>query len=183
MTTALIVCTHGTEDIEYLTCVDILTRAKVLVTTCAVNTNEERLVNLANGSTVLCSSTIEDLDSKFDIIVVPGGPKTDNLNGSKKFIELLKEQKANGGKIASICAAPYVVLYQNGILTDEDVKTCYPGCDPKGIFSKNSVEITKNGQIITADGPAHAFEFALRIVKEFVGNDVYTAVAKATLAI
>ena len=90
MTTALVVCTNGTEDIEYLSCVDILNRGGVHVTTCAVNTAEERLVNLANGNVVLTNTTIEDLDGDFDIIVVPGGPKTDSLNGSDKFIDLLK---------------------------------------------------------------------------------------------
>lgn len=46
MTTALVVCTNGTEDIEYLSCVDILNRGGVHVTTCAVNTRLSRFVEI-----------------------------------------------------------------------------------------------------------------------------------------
>ena len=183
MTTALVVCTNGTEDIEYLSCVDILNRGGVHVTTCAVNTAEERLVNLANGNVVLTNTTIEDVDGDFDIIVVPGGPKTDSLNGSDKFIDLLKQQKANNKKIAAICAAPYVVLYKNGILQKHDNMTCYPGCDNEGIFKSCEIAITDNQQIITANGPFNAIKFALTILREFVSEDAYNEVAKAILAI
>ena len=99
------------------------------------------------------------------------------------FVKIKSLQKTNNKKIAAICAAPYVVLYQNGILQKHDNMTCYPGCDNEGIFKSCEIAITDNQQIITANGPFNAIKFALTILREFVSEDAYKEVAKAVLAI
>ena len=52
MSKALIVYTHGTEDIESTAVLDILKRGGVNVVTASVSADGSRLVNLAHGSTL-----------------------------------------------------------------------------------------------------------------------------------
>lgn len=181
MKSALIVCTNGSDDVEFITPVNILTRAGLKVTTCAVNTQEERLVKLARGSVTLANTTIEDVTDTYDILVIPGGPGAKTLLDSDKFKKLLLDQKESGRKIAAICAAPGVVLYKAGILTDADKKSCFPGCECGGSFSSNGVEVTENGQIVTGRGPNYAMEWSLNILKNFIDENTYKTVAEQVL--
>lgn len=63
---------NGSEDVEFITVVDVLRRAGVNVTTASVhNVNE---VVLAHGTKVVADVRIEEVATKtYALIVVPGG--------------------------------------------------------------------------------------------------------------
>ncbi|WP_289458276.1 DJ-1/PfpI family protein, partial [Klebsiella pneumoniae] len=77
--------------------------------------------------------------------------------------------------IAAICAAP-TVLGRHGLLRGRKA-TCYPGCEDmlKGAECTGSF-IEKDGNLITACGPAAAVEFAKAIISRLRGDEVTASV-------
>ena len=84
---------------------------------------------------------------------------------------MIKEQFSRGGRIASICASPGVVLGPLGVL-DGRTATCYPGFEsyaPKAHFTGNPVEVLDT--LVTANGPGAAFKFGYAIVALTKGQE------------
>ena len=95
---------------------------------------------------------------------------------------MLKEQKKSQRLIAAICAAPGFVLYDKGIISDTKA-TCYPGCE-KGLNSTSApVEVSEDGKIITAKGPAFAILFGLKILELLESKNLADKIAKGMLVI
>lgn len=172
MKKALVVYTAGTEDIEVTTAVDVLHRGGVQIVKATVTGDNSRTVVLAHGTCVNCDLSIDEVTDTFDIIVLPGGPGTANLNKSTKLFELLLAQKVSKRYIGAICAAPGIVLYPYGIIDDHTKATVYPGCENgKTNFTKNGVEISEDGLVITGKAPGYATHFALAMLKALEGPE------------
>ena len=98
---------------------------------------------------------------------------------------VIKEFAANDKWIAAICAAPWA-LRTAGIFAGAAV-TCYPGMEGEvcrdGHFKPDTsgANTVVHGKMITGKGPGTAFDFALRIVKELVGEEVSARVSKDCL--
>lgn len=180
MSSALIVYTNGTEDIEVTASLDVLDRGGVKITTAAVTEDDSLTVTLAHGTAVTAQKHISTITDTYDLIVVPGGAGVKNFATCQKLLDLLKDQKSSKRKIGAICAAPGVVLFANGIITDEKA-TCYPGCECGGKFVSDGVVTTEDKLLITGRGPAFAVEFALEMLKQLEGEDTACAVAKGML--
>ena len=159
---------NGSEEIEALTPVDVLRRANAQVDLISVS-GEFALGS--HGISIKADKLVKDVDfGDYDAIVVPGGmPGATNIAGEKKVIEGLKKALEDGKLVASICASPAVVLAQNGLLGDNKA-TCYPA--PQFVSALGSsytgANVEKSNNIITANGPKSAFEFALAIC-EYLG--------------
>ncbi len=167
--TVLIPLAEGFEEIEAVTLIDVLRRAKLDVVVVSIaNENVMGAHNLLIKSDALLIN-ISDLP---DAIVLPGGmPGAENLKNSDLLIDLIKKANDQGRLIAAICAAPSLVLSLSGVL-DNKRATCYPGFQenfPSSVkFSENSVVV--DGNIITSRGPGTAMEFALEIVSNLCGD-------------
>lgn len=175
----------GFEEIEALATVDILRRAEMTVRTVAVNSTDDFTVTGAHGVPVKADLLLNDVAVSDDTqwLILPGGmPGATNLAASDKLNEMLKAHHANGGKIAAICASPAVVLSPLGIL-DGKKATCYPGFEKitttEAEMTGQPVEITDN--VITANGPANTFAFALAIVSATKGAETAGGVASGML--
>lgn len=161
---------EGYEEVEALTVVDYLRRMHIRVDT--VSITGERKVKGAHDIVVLADKLINEIEdiNTYHGVIIPGGlPGATNLRDSDKVIDLVKEVNKNKQLVAAICAGP-VVLQQAGIIKDKKV-TSYPGFEGElkdGIYKEEPV-IT-DGNIITARGPALAVDFAIEIVKYFLGN-------------
>ena len=115
----------GTEEVEALTVVDLLRRAKVEVVT----------VSVMGRKQVITSHNIGvDTDELYgasdytdgDMIVLPGGmPGTTHLMEHEGLRKVLFSYKEAGKYLAAICAAPSV-YGRNGMLAGKKA-TCYPG--------------------------------------------------------
>ncbi len=169
--------TTGFEPMETVSPVDMLRRAGVDVTTVSIVGGLE--VQGAHGICIKADRMFADVDfSDAGMLILPGGP------GSPKMIEhdglcaLLKSFAADGRPIAAICAAPSV-LGRLGIL-DGRKATVYPGCGD-GIenvdFTGRFVE--RDGNIITAIGPAASAAFAAEIIEFLCGASVRDSVCSA----
>jgi 4-methyl-5(b-hydroxyethyl)-thiazole monophosphate biosynthesis len=162
---------NGFEEVEALTVVDYLRRMDIKAEMVSI-TNERKVVG-AHDIPVLADKTIEeigDLDL-YDGVVIPGGlPGATNLRDNPKVIEVVRIMHRNSKLAAAICAGP-IVLEKAGIIEGRKV-TSYPGFQDQLSGSNYQEEgVVRDGNIITARGPALAVYFAIRIVEYFLGEE------------
>ena len=154
----------GTEEIEALTPVDVLRRAGVEVDLVSVS---GEFPKGSHDIIVKADALSKDVDfSQYDGLVIPGGmPGATNIASDEKVMVAISKMLKEGKLVSAICASPAVVLANNGLITGKKI-TCYPadvfvkmtnGC----VFSGKNVEI--DGNLITANGPKSAMEFAIAI--------------------
>ncbi|KAG8502501.1 hypothetical protein CXB51_000113 [Gossypium anomalum] len=158
----LVPIADGSEEMEAVMIIDILRRAKANVVVASVGDNLEIL---ASGKVKLVADMLLDEAAKltYDLVVLPEG-----LGGaqafakSDKLVNLLKKQAESNKPYGAICAAPALVLEPHGLLKGKKA-TAYPAmCDK---LSDQMVD----GNLITSRGPGTSMEFALGIVKKFLG--------------
>lgn len=163
---------EGFEEIEGLTVVDLLRRAKI--ETEMVSVMEGKQIKGSHGIKVTADSMFADVDfSDADILVLPGGmPGTLNLGNHEGLCELLKKHYGEEKMIAAICAAPSV-FGQLGFLNGR-IATCYPGFESKlegAIVCSTKVAV--DGNVTTAKGMGAAIDFALKLIEQL--TDLETA--------
>lgn len=149
---------------EALIPLDIMRRAGLEVKTVSITDSKE--VETAHGVTIIADSIYEENNyDDAELLFLPGGmPGSENLDAHEPLKEQLMKQHARGGRIAAICAAPFI-LGKLGILSGRRA-TCYPGFE--GILDGadyNGDLFVTDGNITTGEGPAAAFPFGYEMVK------------------
>ena len=161
----------GCEEIEGLTVVDIVRRAKMDITMISVNGKRE--VTSSHGVTFLADAVAEEVDyGALDGIVLPGGmPGTLQLGDHERVNGIIREFAEQKKLVAAICAAPSV-LGAAGILEGKTA-VCHPGFESElkgaNVIYEN-VAVDEN--IITSRGMGTAFDFGLAIVSYFMDDEV-----------
>lgn len=181
MKTAYIFMADGFEEIEAIATVDVLRRAGIDAKTVSVNPTTS--VKGAHSVTVDTDLTINGIDpDDVDWMILPGGmPGASNLVADERLTRALVRHNSRGGNIAAICAAPAVVLSSLGILESRRA-TCYPGFDAEGCTPvAGHPQVVVDGNIVTANGPGAAVQFALKIAELACGRDVADGVAQGML--
>lgn len=159
----------GCEEIEGLTVVDIVRRAKLEIDTISITGKKE--VTSSHNVTFLTDTTAEKADfASYDGIVLPGGmPGTIHLGENETVNRVIKEFAAEGKLVAAICAAPSV-LGQAGILEGKRA-TCHPGFEDKLLEANVEFEpVVRDCNVITSRGMGTAIPFALEIVRYFLDD-------------
>ncbi|MDR0941124.1 MAG: DJ-1/PfpI family protein [Bacteroidales bacterium] len=165
---AFIFLAPGFEEIEAITVIDVLRRAGIEVVTVSIpdEDDDEFWVEGAHGISVFSDIDFEYANFKEgDILILPGGqPGTNNLNAHNGLKRIVQEYYDQKKCIAAICAAP-LVLGEMGLLKGKKA-TCYPGYESQLIGAEyiKDQTIVVDGDIITANGPGAALEFALAVV-------------------
>ena len=168
----------GFEEVEALTCVDVLRRAGMPVTTVSINPGLE--VTGAHGVTVLADSLYDDNDyADAEWLVLPGGmPGATNLASHEALCRDLTDHNARGGRVAAICASPAVVLAPLGILEGKKA-TCYPGFEQALEDAKYTGDlVTVDGNVTTGEGPAAAFPYAYELLSQLAGKGISDQIAE-----
>jgi 4-methyl-5(b-hydroxyethyl)-thiazole monophosphate biosynthesis len=178
---AVILLADGFEEIEAITCIDLLRRAQIDVK--AISVTDERIVCGSRKIKVETDMNLQELKDLPDAVILPGGmPAAENLSKSEKVLNLIKRCNDQKKIIAAICAAPAVVLLKTDILKGKKA-TCYPSfkekLKSKAIFVDKKVVVDDN--IITSQGPGTALYFALKIIKNLRGEKIAKTVAQKTL--
>ena len=176
----LVPIADGIEEIEAVCIIDTLRRAGAEVTVASVDALQ---VTASRGVKLVADATIASCaDVTYDAIVLPGGmPGAEHLRDSADLVAKLKEQKASDRLYAAICAAPAVVLHHHGLLKNVRA-TCYPSMQSQlDANSASRHRLVVHGQCVTAQGPAVAIEFALKLVEMLYGQGKATEVAEAML--
>ncbi|XP_059652884.1 protein DJ-1 homolog C [Cornus florida] len=173
----LIPVANGSEEIEVVTIVDILRRAKVDVVVASVEKSTQILAS--QGTKIVADKSIDSAsESIYDLIILPGGiAGAERLHRSKVLKKLLKEQESAGRAYGAICSSP-AVLHKQGLLKDRRA-TAHPS-----VMSKLTNEVVDgarvviDGKIITSKGLATATDFALAIVSKVFGHARARSVAE-----
>ena len=170
----------GTEELEAVTIIDVLRRAKADVTVASVDAKQ---VKASRGVNLVADALISEcVGNTYDLIALPGGmPGAEHLRDSKELIDLLRAQADSGRLYAAICASPAVALKPHGLLKDKKA-TCYPSL-LSDLHNAQQAKVVVDGNCITSQGPATALEFALKLVELLLDKQKSQEVAKAMLAI
>ena len=155
----------GFEEIEGLTVVDLLRRAREDVTTVSIMGRKE--IHGAHNIDVVADALYENVDfSCGDMLVVPGGmPGTLHLGAYKALTDMILEWNAKSKKIAAICAAPSI-FGDLGILAGKEA-VCYPGFEERltgAVIGDGPVAVA--GNITTSRGLGTAIEFSLALISQ-----------------
>ena len=158
---------NGSEEIEFITPVDVLRRAEGI---CCDVFGVGGIELVGSHKIVLRADyDVKDLDMNlYDAIVIPGGmPGATNIANCKEVKEALIIAFNSNKVVGAICASPAVVLADNGFIDGRNA-TCFPAEDfikiiKRAKYSAKDVEIDKN--LVTANGPKSAMGFALALCK------------------
>ena len=171
----LVLLAEGFEEVEAITPIDYLRRAKILVTVAAIG--DDLTVKGSHGIKVIADTYLKNLFegkvSAWDGIVVPGGLHgSDNIAASKEAGEFLVKVGNEGKLISAICAAPARVLAPLGLLAGRKF-TCYPGEEGKVLSAGaewKQDRVVVDGNLITSRGAGTAGEFACAIIDWLLGG-------------
>ena len=164
------VMTDGTEEAELLNVVDILKRAGAEVNLVSI---AGKTVTSSHGVTLTADGTLQDTElTDCDLLFVPGGmPGSKYLGECKALTSAIDGMLSAGKKVAAICAAPALVLGNNGFLKGKRA-TCFPGFEQYMVGATvTGARVERDGSIITARGLGCAIELGLELVSILFGKD------------
>ena len=174
------VCTfiaNGVEEVECLSVVDILRRAKVDVRILSVTDQLE--ITGSHGIRVIADGRLSETDfTDCDMLFLPGGvPGVPNLAASAPLADLLRQFAKDGRRIAAICAAPSI-LGDLGLL-EGVTATCYPGWEShlKGAKLSHAGVLT-DGLFTTARGMGFGVDLGLELVSILVNPETSQTIKK-----
>lgn len=153
---------EGFEEIEALTPVDMLRRAKISIETVGIG---GKVITGARGISV--TADIEAHQAKKDNlegIILPGGPGTPNLEQDPVVQNFIAHCHENNLLIAAICAAPSI-LGHLGLLAGKTA-TAYPTFrDQLTGATVSEAAVERDGKIVTGRGMGSAVPFSAEIIK------------------
>lgn len=180
MKKAIVLLAKGFEEVEALTCVDVLRRGGVHCITCSINLDKD--VAGCHEIHVRANNILENTDAdKYDALIIPGGmPGAANLRDNGEVIDLVKRFYNENKIVAAICAGP-IVLKKAGIIENKKV-TCYPGFEKElePIHFSHDI-VVQDGNLITSRGPATAMYFAFGILQNLADEDIVENLKKDML--
>ena len=157
------------EDIEAVSFIDVLRRAKVALDLFGVGADSIKSRSNVVYKTEKVFLKETDIDAgRYDGILLPGGPAVDALVKNSALLAVIREFAGRGKLIFAICAGPRL-LDAAGILGGKRY-TCYPGTP---ISSGTHVDeaVVVDGNIITSQGVGTALAAALKLVEIIVSKE------------
>ena len=168
MPKVLVPLAQGCEEIEAVTIIDLLRRAKIEVISAGL---DDQPVTASRGVRLIADTTLDEaLTQEFDMIVLPGGmPGMTHLKNDSRIITLLQKMAREGKYTCAICAAP-AVLAEAGLLAGKSA-TGYPGfIDNLPTVTHKNDPVVRDGKVITSRGPGTAMDFALELIEVLAGK-------------
>ena len=172
MASVFFLLANGFEELEFIAPYDILHRGAVKVQTVSISDKNE--VSGSHNLNVVADLLLSQIEGlPFDLLVLPGGPGTENLLKSDSVKNFLIKSYEAGKQIAAICAAPKV-LANAGFLCYHEA-TSYPAARAEiephcKRYLDLPVVISEN--IITAKSAGTAAEFGFCLLSLLAGPDV-----------
>lgn len=182
MTASVLICiTNGSEEIEIVTTADLLVRAGIHVTLASVTEDGSLAITASRGIKILADIPLINVaDEPFDAIVLPGGIiGSETFRDSPLVVEKVRRMHLDGKIIAAICAAPAVVLEYHQLFPLGNM-TGYPTLQHQIAADKwvdRRVYFDERVNLLTSQGPATSFDFALKLIELLVGRDIAAKVA------
>ena len=176
----LVPISHGTEELEAITIIDLLRRGSINVKVAG----ENEIITCSRGVKIIPDCLLHKLEDndEFDAIVIPGGYEgTNNLMNNEKLQAILKHNFKSGKLIGAICAAPIILVKHKLISKDfkitshPSVKNYFEGYD----YSEDRIVIQDN--IITSRAVGTAIDFALVIIELLINVETAEKIAREIL--
>ena len=168
----------GFEEIEGLTVVDLLRRARLDVVT--VSIKEEKRIMGSHKIPVEADVLFSQTDcSQGDMLVLPGGAVgTDNLEACQPLLELIRSYVGQGRRVAAICAAPRILAHA-GLLNGRKA-TCYPSVMGELADAKRTEDaVAVDGCFTTSRGLGTAISFSLELIAQLLGKEKAGEIAES----
>lgn len=169
----------GFEEVEAVTPIDFLRRAGINLIIAGVG---RMTVTGAHGLKVCADVDAADLPANVDAVILPGGmPGASHLASSETVVGIIRKKLENDFLVAAICASPALVLGKNGLL-DTYEYTCYPGFEEQSFGGKFRPDrVVRDRNLITSRGPGTSADFAIEIIRYFMGEKSADTIARETL--
>lgn len=170
----------GCEEIEGLTVVDIVRRAKMEIVMISITGKRE--VTSSHQVTFLTDALAAEVDyDTLDGIVLPGGmPGTLNLQEDETVNKVIRQFATEGRLVCAICAAPSVLGAAD--VLEGKWATCHPGFEEKLTGAKvEEKEVVVDGNVITSRGMGTAIPFALSLVSQLVSEEKAQELAQSII--
>lgn len=167
----------GCEEIEGLTVVDVVRRAKMEIVMLSITGKKE--VTSSHGVTFLADALAEETGYEdLDGIVLPGGmPGTKNLEHCEELMKQVDAFMKDGKLVCAICAAPSI-LGHRGHLQGRKA-TVYPGMEGELTGAEWTADkAVTDVNIITARGMGCAIAFGLAIIEKLKGKQAADEMAQ-----
>jgi len=180
MTSIAVHLAEGFEEIEAISIIDVLRRARLDVTTVSVTGKKE--VTGSHNIPVVADKLFEEVNyDDIEMIVLPGGmPGASHLNEHEGLKKQIKAFADDDKPIGAICAAP-MVLGELGLLEGKKA-VCYPGFEKhlKGATVLKDPTLQCEN-IVMGRGAGVAIKFALKIVEFLEDKKVAEKLAEVML--
>ncbi|OAK98316.1 DJ-1 protein [Phaeosphaeriaceae sp. SRC1lsM3a] len=183
MPKALILLADGSEEIEFVTPYDVLTRAGYDVASAGVNLKNKYYAHMTRNIRIvpdfpsISAIPVQPLHKYCDILILPGGgPGAKTFSTTKAVLDLINDFAKEGKWVAAICAGT-TALVSAGVKAKV---TSHPSVmeQIKGEGWEYSEErVVVDGKVITSRGPGTAMLFALTIVEVLCGKEKRDEVA------
>lgn len=165
----LIPIANGSEEMEIIMLVDILRRANINVVLASVE-KSTNIVGSQRMKIVADKSILSAFESKYDLIILPGGPVgAERLQKSKILQKFLEEQKQAGRMYGGISFSP-LILQKQGFLQDKTVTAHSDIVNQLTCQVMDRSKVVVDGNLITGKGLGTAIDFSLAIIRKFFGH-------------
>lgn len=165
----LVVLSPGFEEVEAITVIDLLRRAKIKVTTASLE--EARTVMGSHGIFVTADMTLKEAENlAFSCIALPGGMRgVENMLENARLLAIVKRLHESKKIIAAVCAAP-LILDKLEILREQHF-TCHP-CVHERIQQEGleMAPVWTSGRIVTGRSAGCAMAWSLELIKVLLGE-------------
>lgn len=165
----MIVAQQGFRDEEFAIPHERLTRAGVTVTVAA---SQRGTAKGALGASISVSTPLREVRiGDADGVIFVGGAGAQVYFNDPSAHALAREAAESGKILAAICIAP-ATLANAGVLNGKKA-ACFPSVEPilkEGGANLSRQPVVRDGNIITANGPAAAPEFAQAILDALAGR-------------
>lgn len=169
----------GVEEIEAITPVDILRRARATVCMAAVGAHVG--VTGRSGIRFQADRLAGDLDAgDFEALVIPGGPGVAFLREDGRAERLAREFAAANRWVAAICAAP-LILADAGLL-DGRRHTAHSSIHAALGTQEPCERVVRDGKILTSRGAGTALDFSLELVRVLIDEEKASSIAASIMA-
>lgn len=166
---AIVPLADGFEEIEGITIIDLLRRAKIDVTVAGLH---GMTATGSHGIAVRCDALLDDCDfGAADAFVLPGGmPGTRELRESATVRAGVARMAAHGKLLAAVCAAP-TVFEACGVLSGKRATSHPDHAREMTSCYYHEEAVVEDGDVITSRGAGTTIEFALAVIRRLAGED------------
>jgi transcriptional regulator GlxA family with amidase domain len=139
-------------------------------------------VTCSNGMQLSVPYGYADIDTKWDLLLVAGGPQLPDAQLSDDFLTWLKNQAQIAPRFGSVCNGAFV-LARAGLLDGKEVTTHWADAGRLAEeFPQASVQpdriFVRDGRLFTSAGVTAGIDLCLSLVAEDWGHELAVRVAK-----